>query len=185
VPIQDAVGEALARAVTAAADARHERIGFLGVEQDGEPLLRTLTRLRNDLVMIGRAAVEPLPETLQARQAPALAVISDTVADHLRRSGDALGSRRSPPLSRMPCGQPEGERCQALAMVRTKRRRSPSLSAMTRLLSCRDSDGRARQTTDRRRAAVINRRDPAVLECPFGNLVLAGEPNARLRLRVG
>jgi uncharacterized membrane protein YccC len=97
VRIQEAIGEALARAVTAAADVRHERIGFLGAERDGEPLLRTLTRLRNDLVMIGRAAVEPLPETLQARLAPALAVISDTVADHLRRSGDALSSRRGPP----------------------------------------------------------------------------------------
>jgi hypothetical protein len=53
VRIQEAIGEALARAVTAAADVRHERIGFLGAERDGEPLLRTLTRLRNDLVMIG------------------------------------------------------------------------------------------------------------------------------------
>jgi uncharacterized membrane protein YccC len=97
VRIQEAIGEALARAVTAAADVRHERIGFLGAERDGEPLLRTLTRLRNDLVMIGRAAVEPLPETLQARLAPALAVISDAVADHLRRSGDALSSPRDPP----------------------------------------------------------------------------------------
>src|ERR1700733_9393551 len=59
------------------------------------------------------------------------------------------------------------------------------LSAMTRLLSCRDSGRRARQTTDRWRAAVINRRDRAVLERPFGDLVLAGEPDAALRLRIG
>src|SRR5580693_7685324 len=82
-------------------------------------------------------------------------------------------------------GQPEGEGCQALAMICMTRRRSPSLSAMTPLLSCRDSGRRARQTTDRWRAAVINRRDRTVLERPFGDLVLAGEPDSGLRLRIG
>ena len=95
--IQDGLGQAFARLDTTATEARHERIGFLGPEPDLGPLLRTLLRLRHDLVMIGRAADVALPETFQARLGSPLARIAETVEDYLRRSGEALAARRAPP----------------------------------------------------------------------------------------
>jgi uncharacterized membrane protein YccC len=94
--IQDNIGEAVARTQAIATEARHERIVFLAAEPDHGPLLRTLLRLRHDLVMIGRAAAEPLPESLQARLGPLLARVAETAADQLRRRGEALGARREP-----------------------------------------------------------------------------------------
>jgi hypothetical protein len=59
--------------------------------------MRTLTRLRHDLVMIGQAAAEPLPESLQARLGPLLTRVAQTLADQLRGEGEALAGRRAPP----------------------------------------------------------------------------------------
>jgi hypothetical protein len=60
-------------------------------------MLRTLQRLRHDIVMIGRAAVVPLSEPLQARLGPPLARASETAVDYLRGSSAALIARRKPP----------------------------------------------------------------------------------------
>ena len=94
--IQDSIGQAFARTEAIVAEARHERISFLAAQPDAEPLLRTLLRLRHDLVMIGRAAAVPLPETFQARFEPLLAHVAKTAADYLRLSGQALTARRDP-----------------------------------------------------------------------------------------
>ncbi len=94
--IQDNIGEALAQTQAIAAEARHERIVFLAAEPDHGPLLRTLLRLRHDLVMIGRAAAEPLPESLYARLGPLLERVAETTADQLHRRGEALAARREP-----------------------------------------------------------------------------------------
>ena len=94
--IQDRIGEALARTQASAAEAKHERIVFLAAEPDHGPLMRTLKRLRHDLVMIGQAAAEPLPESLQARLGPLLAEVARASADQLRRRGQALAGRREP-----------------------------------------------------------------------------------------
>jgi hypothetical protein len=59
--------------------------------------LRTLLRLRHDLVMIGRAAESPLPEALRARLASPLAHAGAAFADYLRASGAALQAARQPP----------------------------------------------------------------------------------------
>jgi hypothetical protein len=53
--------------------------------------------LRHDFVMIGRAAVVPLPEALQARLGLPLARACETAADYLRGSSAALIARRNPP----------------------------------------------------------------------------------------
>jgi hypothetical protein len=79
------------------AEARHERISLLAAEPDPGPLLRTLLRLRHDLVMIGRAAAVALPEPFQERFGPLLAQVAKTAADYLRQSGEALAARRDPP----------------------------------------------------------------------------------------
>jgi uncharacterized membrane protein YccC len=94
--IQDSIGEAVARTRASAAEAKHERIAFLAAEPDHGPLVRTLTRLRHDLVMIGLAAAEPLPQSLQARLGPLLARVAQTSAEQLRGRGEALAGRRDP-----------------------------------------------------------------------------------------
>jgi uncharacterized membrane protein YccC len=93
---QDNIDQAFTRLATIAAEATRERMAYLASEPDTGLMLRTLLRLRHDIVMIGRAAVVPLPETLQARLGPPLARTSETAADYLRGSSAALIARRDP-----------------------------------------------------------------------------------------
>jgi hypothetical protein len=79
------------------AEAEHERSAGLAVGPDTGPLLRTLLRLRHDLVMIGRAAIAPLPESLRPRLEPPLARAGAAIADCLRASGAALLAHLGPP----------------------------------------------------------------------------------------
>ena len=97
--LQDGVGRAVAQAETNAAEARHERIGFLAADPELGPLLRTVLRLRHDLIMIGRAAAAPLPDVLQERLGAPLTRVAESVAEHLRGTGEALAARREPPPS--------------------------------------------------------------------------------------
>jgi uncharacterized membrane protein YccC len=93
--IQDRIGQAIARLQTIAAEAKHERISFLEAEPELAPLLRTLLRLRHDLVMVGRAATQPLPDTIRQRLGPPLARVAESAADYLRQSGQALTARHA------------------------------------------------------------------------------------------
>jgi uncharacterized membrane protein YccC len=95
--IQNSIGGAFARLDAVAAEAQRERMTSLVAAPDPGSLLRTLLRLRHDLVMIGRAAAAPLPEALRPRLVPPLARICETAVDHLRQSSTALLARGSPP----------------------------------------------------------------------------------------
>jgi hypothetical protein len=95
--LQDSIGQAFARLDAVGAEARHERISFLAAGPEPGPLLRTLLRLRHDLVIIGRAATVPLPELFQSRLGPDLGRVAETVAGYLRQSGEALVVRHNPP----------------------------------------------------------------------------------------
>ena len=95
--IQDGIGQALAQMNVVGAEAAHERSAGLAVGPDTEPLLRTLLRLRHDLVMIGRAVVIPPPEAFRTRLESPLACAGIAFADYLRASGIALQARRGPP----------------------------------------------------------------------------------------
>jgi uncharacterized membrane protein YccC len=95
--IQDGIGQALVQMNVVGAEAEHERSAGLAVGPDTGPLLRTLLRLRHDLVMIGRAADNPLPEALRARLEAPLARVGAAFADHLRASAAALQAGRPPP----------------------------------------------------------------------------------------
>jgi hypothetical protein len=97
--LQDSVGQAVAKAEAIAAEARHERIGLFATQPELGSLLRTVLRLRHDLVMIGRAAAAPLPAALQERLGAPLARLAESVAEHLRGTGEALAARREPPGS--------------------------------------------------------------------------------------
>jgi uncharacterized membrane protein YccC len=95
--IQDGIGGSLARLDAIAAEAKHEQIGLFTNDSNVAPLLRTLLRLRHDVVIIGRAATIPLPERLRTRLGPSLASVAHTVSDHLSQSGEAVAARRDPP----------------------------------------------------------------------------------------
>jgi uncharacterized membrane protein YccC len=95
--IQNGIGEAFAHLPALGEEAARERIPYFAATPDLGPLLRTLLRLRHDLVMIGRAAQVPLPEPLRTRLEPLLARIGETVIDYLGSSGAALRGRRGPP----------------------------------------------------------------------------------------
>jgi hypothetical protein len=97
--IQDGIGEALVQLNTVGAEAERERSARLAATPDTGPLLRTLLRLRHDLVMIGRAAVMPPPAALRARLEQPLARVRTAATDFLRASGAALQARRDPSSS--------------------------------------------------------------------------------------
>jgi uncharacterized membrane protein YccC len=99
--IQTTIGAAFARVDAVAAEVKRERMTYLE-QSDPGPLLRTLLRLRHDLIMIGRAAAVPLPDMFQAQLGPLLAYVVDTAADYLHAARTALVARRSsPPLDAM------------------------------------------------------------------------------------
>lgn len=94
--IQDGIGQALAQMNAVGAEAEHERSTGLTGGPDTGPLSRTLLRLRHDVVMIGRAAVGPVPESFMERLEAPLARTAAALTDYLRSSGAALLAHRSP-----------------------------------------------------------------------------------------
>jgi uncharacterized membrane protein YccC len=95
--IQEGIGPALVQMNAVGTEAEHERSAGLAVGPDTGPLLRTLLRLRHDLVMVGRAAIVPLPEAFATRLASPIAQLGAALADYLRASGAALLAGRGPP----------------------------------------------------------------------------------------
>ena len=95
--LQDSIGEALVRLETTSLEAKHERMAGLTSEPDQGSLLRTMSRLRYDLIMISQAALVPLPKTFHARLKPCLMDIGTATADYLHACARALCARRAPP----------------------------------------------------------------------------------------
>ena len=82
--IQDGIGKALVELNALGAEAERERGAYMSSGPNTGPLLRTILRLRHDLVMIGRASAQPLPSDLQVRLAAPLAEVEDTIVGYLR-----------------------------------------------------------------------------------------------------
>jgi uncharacterized membrane protein YccC len=97
LPIQERIGKSIARLDVIYAEVKRERMSQLASEPDPGPLLRTLLRLRHDLVIVGRAAVVPLPETLQPRLGPPLGRLVAAASSYLRGCATALIGRDLPP----------------------------------------------------------------------------------------
>jgi uncharacterized membrane protein YccC len=95
--LQRSVGSAFTQLDAIGAEAKHEQITLLTNEPDFDPLRHSLLRLRHDLVMIGRAAIAPLPEALHGRLGPLLTRTTDRAVDHLRKCGTALRTGGNPP----------------------------------------------------------------------------------------
>jgi uncharacterized membrane protein YccC len=97
LPIQERVGKSIARLDVIYAEVKRERMTQLAYEPDPGPLVRTLLRLRHDLVIVGRAAVVPLPEVLQPRLGPTLQRLVVASAGYLRDCAAALLARAAAP----------------------------------------------------------------------------------------
>jgi uncharacterized membrane protein YccC len=95
--IQDGIGETLAQLQTVGAEAERERSAHLAFGAETGPLLRTLLRLRHDIVMIGRAAIVPLPDAFRPELEPPLAQIASAFTAYLGESGACLLARRAAP----------------------------------------------------------------------------------------
>ena len=97
--LQDRIGAAVAEFQRLTAEMLHERVVTLTSDPDPAPLSRTLLRLRHDFVILGRAAVTPLPDILRARLAAPLQRVGAAAGDFLNTSASALAQRKpSPPL---------------------------------------------------------------------------------------
>jgi uncharacterized membrane protein YccC len=92
-----AIRKALAQAEAAAEEALRERKSYLTDSPDPEPLVRTLYRLRHDLVMVGRATAKPLPAVLAARLEPKLLGVRDAGSNLLRAMAEALRLQQAAP----------------------------------------------------------------------------------------
>ncbi|MCG2630680.1 FUSC family protein [Bradyrhizobium sp. WYCCWR 13023] len=88
--IQDGIGTAMVGMNTIGAEAERERSARLSSGPDTGPLLRTILRLRHDVVMIGRATVVPLPAEVQVRLAGPLAEVSTAILRFLKSAAEAL-----------------------------------------------------------------------------------------------
>src|ERR1700744_623991 len=99
------IGALLTRLNASGAEAEHERTARLTSGPDTGPLLRTLLRLRHDIVILGRAVGCELPDAVQSRLEPPLQQIS-----------------APPPLSCMPraLGSPPHFRHAAAAALRAR-----------------------------------------------------------------
>jgi hypothetical protein len=95
--LQDGIGAALVGLDATGAEAERERAAHLSSGPDTGPLLRTVLRLRHDLVMIGRASVVPLPAELQRRLVLPLKGVSDAFADYLKAAAASLRKGTLPP----------------------------------------------------------------------------------------
>src|ERR1700738_1218010 len=88
--LPDGIRTALGGVNALGAEAERERTAHLSSGPDTGPLLRTILRLRHDVVMIGRASVVPLPSDLRTRLAALLAKVSDAIVAYLRAMAEAL-----------------------------------------------------------------------------------------------
>jgi uncharacterized membrane protein YccC len=97
--IQDGIGNALAQLHTIVPETKHEQMAPFAETPDSGPLLRTMLRLRHDLVIIGRAAMVPLPESLRPALVGPIDAVSRETAAFLRACSDAFSARKqAPPL---------------------------------------------------------------------------------------
>jgi hypothetical protein len=88
--IQDGIGAAITGLNATGAEAERERAAHLSSGPDTGPLLRTIQRLRHDVVMIGRASVVPLPANLQARLKQPLSDVSTAIVSYMRSVAASL-----------------------------------------------------------------------------------------------
>src|SRR5215470_121238 len=88
--LQDGIGSAIVALNATGQEAERERSARLSSGPDTGPLLRTILRLRHDVVMIGRATVVPLPVELQTRLTGPLSEVNTAITLFMRSAATAL-----------------------------------------------------------------------------------------------
>jgi uncharacterized membrane protein YccC len=106
--LQDNIGQALIKLEATAREAMHERMTRLTAEPELGPLVRTMLRMRHDLVIVGRAAYEPLPAPFDARLGTWLTRIGRLTGYYLKACARALLARRGPPPMEAVLGALDG-----------------------------------------------------------------------------
>jgi uncharacterized membrane protein YccC len=99
IALQNELGTAVAAFTAIVAEAQHEMRFRFAAREDPSPLSRTLLRLRHDLVIVGRAAVDPLPPSIAPRLLPAVNAAGTSICRMLTGLADALDRRVAPPPS--------------------------------------------------------------------------------------
>ena len=98
-----AIAMAYRRFEAAGQEAEHERISLLSYDPSSEPeferLRVALLRLRHDLIMTGRAAAAPLPETIRTRLKARFHALEQAIAGHLGAWAARLRARDAAPDS--------------------------------------------------------------------------------------
>jgi len=88
---------ALSKLEVFADEARRERASLLSGEDDPEPVLRTIRRLRHDLIMVDRATRGALPDSVAGSLMPALTELSAALESALRGLAGSFRQRKLPP----------------------------------------------------------------------------------------
>jgi len=96
--IQDGIGAAVTALHAMGQEAERERAAKLSSGPDTGPLLRTILRLRHDIVMIGRECLVALPTNVQTRLDRPLSGVREAIAGHMRASAAALRNSVNPPV---------------------------------------------------------------------------------------
>jgi uncharacterized membrane protein YccC len=95
--LQDGIGQSLATLNALAQEAERERRVRVAMGPDTGPMLRTLLRLRHDMVMIGRATGSPLPAPILLHMGPVLTQAREVTSSYLRACSVALATRTTAP----------------------------------------------------------------------------------------
>ena len=95
--IQNDIGGAVSEFQQITTEAQHEFMITFAAQPDPGPLSRTMLRLRHDLVLMGRACIKPLPETLRSRLGAPLHRVGAAASEFIDASATALNDRSGPP----------------------------------------------------------------------------------------
>ena len=96
-PINDRIAGVLRRLEAIKSEAEHERRSRLSGAPDPAPLIRSVRRLRSDLIVIARAVATPLPASTLRLLGSSFAEAVAALVDALRDMSEALASGRVPP----------------------------------------------------------------------------------------
>jgi hypothetical protein len=118
--LHDEIRRAIAQAEAAADEAARERTTYLTAAPDPRPICRTLRRIRNDLVMIGRTTAEPFAEPVASVLVGSVAGAGSRIAAFLRESGHAV-NRRQPLPSLEPVAVAIAEEARVVVKLRKER----------------------------------------------------------------
>ncbi len=94
--LQRHVGESFQKLATINIEAARERSAYLHSDPDPQPLIDVTLRLRHDIVLLGRAATEPLPPIILERLAQPIQQFAIAAREFLISAAAALNARAKP-----------------------------------------------------------------------------------------